>query len=674
MKKYTNKRGFTIVELIIVIAVIATLAAVLIPTFGGLIKQAQEAADKALVESLNKSLALDVDNQHNTMHEALVATAKQGFVVEKIGSKVVDNEILWDSRNDCFVYLKDGTINYIPDSKTKDVGADEQYVYWKITKDEVPATSDYSVYLARGNVATVTLSGFGFDAGDNTSVQTITYQGASKAKEIVIRTNSADTMLTVNGYIAGNDGDTIKHYGTVGQVVANVAMHCYYEFGTSSYMQLKQGKVVINKSASVKLLYVAPENNATVEVATNGGVVENAYAATEITNAGNVTIEKKDAGEIEKMGKEALNIGAGRVVQLGDTDNYISLDELKNAWNNNDDVNNAVVKVTEVFNIIADVDMSGKVWEDGIGSSTNTSFSGTINGNGHTIKNFTFNSSTEVGGFIQNAATVTIKDLSFENSSIVANGKVGTVVGYCRSGVLKMENVKVLSGSVNSEQYAGGLVGKSMADTYIKDCSNNADVTAKVGPEPGDTAMVAAGIVADMQGNKVAIFDNCVNTGTILAHECETLGDVSTIAAGIVGYFYQPSEAGYNKLALVNCSSEGTIRANSAKNNYEHALMGCFAYTKDKSFLNIYVKGCKVNNKVATVADIGNYDRAEAYSILKIENGTTSNLYYCASGGFDSPISEKKTDGVWIDITSKYTSTVEYSWESKTLNFTYATK
>ena len=43
MKKL-NKKGFTIVELVIVIAVIAILAAVMIPTFGGMIKKANESA------------------------------------------------------------------------------------------------------------------------------------------------------------------------------------------------------------------------------------------------------------------------------------------------------------------------------------------------------------------------------------------------------------------------------------------------------------------------------------------------------------------------------------------------------------------------------------------------------------------------------------------------------
>ena len=39
-----NKKGFTIVELVIVIAVIAILSAVLIPTFGGIVDKADNSA------------------------------------------------------------------------------------------------------------------------------------------------------------------------------------------------------------------------------------------------------------------------------------------------------------------------------------------------------------------------------------------------------------------------------------------------------------------------------------------------------------------------------------------------------------------------------------------------------------------------------------------------------
>ena len=42
MKKFNNKKGFTIVELVIVIAVIGILAGVLIPTFSGIVQRANE--------------------------------------------------------------------------------------------------------------------------------------------------------------------------------------------------------------------------------------------------------------------------------------------------------------------------------------------------------------------------------------------------------------------------------------------------------------------------------------------------------------------------------------------------------------------------------------------------------------------------------------------------------
>ena len=59
MKK-TNRKGFTIVELVIVIAVIAILAAVLIPTFAGMINKANDS--KALQNATNVLKAYIADN------------------------------------------------------------------------------------------------------------------------------------------------------------------------------------------------------------------------------------------------------------------------------------------------------------------------------------------------------------------------------------------------------------------------------------------------------------------------------------------------------------------------------------------------------------------------------------------------------------------------------------
>ncbi len=61
MKK-NNKKGFTIVELVIVIAIIAILSAVLIPTFAGITNKANKsAADQTAKSSLTVVISADED-------------------------------------------------------------------------------------------------------------------------------------------------------------------------------------------------------------------------------------------------------------------------------------------------------------------------------------------------------------------------------------------------------------------------------------------------------------------------------------------------------------------------------------------------------------------------------------------------------------------------------------
>jgi len=51
MKNIKNNKGFTLAELLIVIAIIAALVAIMIPTFSGQIEKAREAADIANVRA-----------------------------------------------------------------------------------------------------------------------------------------------------------------------------------------------------------------------------------------------------------------------------------------------------------------------------------------------------------------------------------------------------------------------------------------------------------------------------------------------------------------------------------------------------------------------------------------------------------------------------------------------
>ena len=98
MKK-NNKKGFTIVELVIVIAVIAILSAVLIPTFTGVVKSAKESAAKN--EARNEYMAyvqeLDGDIDTETADFIFEDTKNEKFVVILDG-KVLDT--VYDNKDD----------------------------------------------------------------------------------------------------------------------------------------------------------------------------------------------------------------------------------------------------------------------------------------------------------------------------------------------------------------------------------------------------------------------------------------------------------------------------------------------------------------------------------------------------------------------------------------------
>ena len=56
--KMRNKKGFTLMELLIVVAIIAILAAIAIPTFASSLDRAKKAADEANARSLYAAVAL----------------------------------------------------------------------------------------------------------------------------------------------------------------------------------------------------------------------------------------------------------------------------------------------------------------------------------------------------------------------------------------------------------------------------------------------------------------------------------------------------------------------------------------------------------------------------------------------------------------------------------------
>lgn len=263
--KLNKRKGFTVVELVIVIAIIAVLAAVLIPTFAGLVRKANISKDTQLVRNLNTALATATEKP-KTMHEALQIAADAGYLVDKINASATSNEILYDSKNNVFCYYNatnpsEGSVEYIPESAQGSQINDpaDYYLLWKIydKDDDIPAAADqkFSVYLAddakvpEGGILTVSV---GFDAGTNTKVKGVNYT-SDKKQTVVIRTYSDETVLTVDAKDAN-----VTHYGDVGTVnIVRVAMASYHETGkVAGNINVAYGKVVVEATASVNSVVV----------------------------------------------------------------------------------------------------------------------------------------------------------------------------------------------------------------------------------------------------------------------------------------------------------------------------------------------------------------------------------------------------------------------------------
>ncbi len=265
-----QKKGFTITELVIVIAVIAVLAAVLIPTFVSLVRKANESNDIQLVHNLNTALAID-GGEHKTMQDALNAALEAGYDVDKINASASGNEILWDSANDKFCYLKDGNVEYIPETELK-VENPADVAYWQIC-DSMPDEQKYSIYAGtdwkESTVGTETNPlKVGFDAGKNNITSIIYLRTADETvQEVVFRTNSKAATLTVTD----TTDSAIKQYGECGIINGNVGAMSLHIFGKVNFVKAEQGHFVFERGCDVDTVYAIgnvkldQENDSTID-------------------------------------------------------------------------------------------------------------------------------------------------------------------------------------------------------------------------------------------------------------------------------------------------------------------------------------------------------------------------------------------------------------------------
>ena len=104
MKK-NNKKGFTLAELLIVVAIIAVLVAIAIPIFSAQLEKSREATDIANVRSAYATLVADY------------LTSTEAAAAKTINVPVAQKEANWQSHGDDANYpleqMKDGEISVV---------------------------------------------------------------------------------------------------------------------------------------------------------------------------------------------------------------------------------------------------------------------------------------------------------------------------------------------------------------------------------------------------------------------------------------------------------------------------------------------------------------------------------------------------------------------------------
>lgn len=527
------KRAFTITELVIVIAVVAILAAVLIPTFSNIINKANESADTQLVKNLNTILSSEQTVSQEaapTMSKALEQALEGGYTVDKL-TPTSDGDILWEQDSNRFVLVSGGKILFKDSTTAADI-ATEPYKFWKITNKEADlAEEEYSHYLGAGFAGTDLTVKAGVDTGENTTVTSITYNSpvmsapaAGAERAVLINTNKNRCDVTVKAPY-----DTVKRYGDAATVSVNeTASQSYHEYGDVEKLIVGEGHVYIDEGGSVGILDCTNAGSATVGKASTGKInsilVKDDSSAesiledsvkTAITNGETEQVAETDVPEETEL--FAGGIGTEKSPFLIETaEQFLAIGQL----------NGKITQKPYYFRLEQDIDLQ-EVIADIPNGQLLTFFQGELDGNGKKLI------SPKDSYFI--FAKYTVYDVSVYDLTIVQRGGEGMIVMFEQAnnvtvgsgtkralGTILFENIDVVGESANTLVEAGNnnsaFLCFARGDIRFINCTTSVNYNYTYGGLfLGGYAFLPDNKNEFIEGGDYARirYINCVNTGII---------------------------------------------------------------------------------------------------------------------------------------------------------------
>lgn len=683
-----SKKGFTLVELIIVVAVIALLAAVLIPTFSSLISKANQAKDEALVSNLNKAIALSTE-KFDTVHGVLGAVKDNaGFDVAKISASVSEHEILWDSVNYCFVYKTEKGITGIPDTQTiKDV---KDYQYWRFVNNydyEDIANSPYSVYWYGAELDSekpVKVS-VGFDAGEKKVAQVNYVHTATEEQKVTIRTNGGNLLVNAQN-------DTVFHYGDSTSVkVEAIATSSYHVYGNvEGTIVVESGHVQIEKSAKVGSMILATKsegNNAEAVptiTATKGSQVgtivvndissevtveEGATVATLAPGKG-VTIDKSKVTGIKVSTKQVdtdkASVFAGG---LGIKNNpYLIANAQQLMYLNDGTLKGSSINNAVYLKLIDNIDLKNETPLEleaqklpfkcylGNKSTNGTLYYFNIDGDGHDV--YLADNISFIGD---------IRNSTLKNVNLHMGGEASvSAVAFFPKGA-KMENVSIYSDTkLTYDRNAAIFVGTANtnnkgASLTLKNCKNYAKIECTVSENGYNGMFIGAISVLYNAGPFTLTVNGFENYGSIKAGKFAAIGNVYG-DYGVSLKFNIRDVRNEGSITSFNAPLNQFVAVKNAKSKFSSISINGVEKTSEDNFFENY----RIASANETMTLTENSDK----TLIVTKSAETNVSYYVvslnvytnykngtATGTDIYTISEKITASSFVD--GKFTTTLK---------------
>lgn len=411
MMKRNTEKGFTVVELVIVVAVIAILAAVLVPTFSKVVRNAKVSKDVSLCKNTNIALAMReaTDGRPTLASDAIGGILNDGFVLNRLTPTAEGCYVVYDLTNNRFALL--------------DNGFDIVYSETEISDD---------LYLLTGDQNTIDKAKLNETYSFKyliTTNENLTLDNSFDARliadcNVTLKTDNTECFIVTDGgnIVINAPQATITHIGNADTVtVDKVSGNSYHVQGTVNELILRSGRVVVEGDSVVDVI-VIPEDADDYSI-----FVESADEKTNQGEIGKVIVNAATQEVVVKDKNSGVVVGVYcPTLPLGDTDKDVVF-VYKNEDIKGDGVYKLMNDIEGSLTVSADetvvIDLNGK----------NFKTTGTIVNNGTaTIKNGTITRVTDYGDeqyCVENHGNLTLSDLTVladsgnsPDSALIFNG------------------------------------------------------------------------------------------------------------------------------------------------------------------------------------------------------------------------------------------------------------